>query len=55
MDTYSKMVYFDIYCEKCKYSGLDETKDPCNECLEIREREGTHVPEYWEGKNENRS
>ena len=55
MNTDLKEVRFDIYCGKCKHSDLKETKDPCNECLEVTMREGTHVPENWEGKNENRS
>lgn len=28
-----KEVYFDKYCEKCKYKDLKEAKDPCHECL----------------------
>ena len=28
-----KEVYFNIYCKTCKYYGLDENQDPCNECL----------------------
>lgn len=28
-----KEVYFDKYCEKCKYKDLKEVKDPCHECL----------------------
>lgn len=49
MDENLKEVRFDIYCGKCKYSARDEAKDPCNECLEVGMRDGTHVPEYWEG------
>lgn len=28
-----KEVYFDQYCKSCKYHGLEESKDPCNDCL----------------------
>lgn len=28
-----KEVDFKTYCPKCKYKKLEETKDPCNECL----------------------
>ena len=27
-----KEVYFDQYCKSCKYHGLEESKDPCNDC-----------------------
>lgn len=26
-----KEVYFDQYCKSCKYHGLEESKDPCND------------------------
>ena len=29
-----KEVYFDKYCKTCKYSDVDDVKDPCNECLD---------------------
>ena len=28
-----KEVYFDQYCKSCKHHGLEESKDPCNDCL----------------------
>lgn len=46
-----KEVQFDIYCKRCKYRDYKEAQDPCNDCLEVAMREGTHVPEYWEGNN----
>ena len=27
-----KEVYFDQYCKSCKHHGLEESKDPCNDC-----------------------
>jgi hypothetical protein len=31
-------MYFEVdfhkYCKTCKHEKLDETKDPCNECLD---------------------
>lgn len=44
----AKEVYFDVYCQHCKYYGLDAEYDPCNECLGIGAREGSHRPEYFE-------
>ena len=29
----NKIVRFDIYCDKCKHKELDESLEPCNECL----------------------
>ena len=43
-----KEVDFKTYCATCKHKGLEETKDPCNECLETGMREGTFKPEKWE-------
>ena len=50
MDENLKEVRFDIYCDRCKYRDYKEGQDPCNDCLEVGMREGTHVPEHWEGK-----
>lgn len=33
MNTRTKECWFDVYCQKCKYSAVEETDDPCNECL----------------------
>lgn len=43
-----KEVDFAACCKTCKFKGLKETKDPCNDCLEVAMREGTSVPEKWE-------
>lgn len=51
-DSELKTVLFDIYCKQCKYRDYEETQDPCNECLELGMREGTHVPERWKGRNQ---
>ena len=51
MDNQMKFVEFDIYCKRCKYSKVNETEEPCNECLNIPQRVNTHVPEYWESEN----
>lgn len=28
-----KEVYFHEYCKTCKHCDVEDTKDPCNECL----------------------
>ena len=33
MQTRTKEVDFHEYCRKCKYQGVKEVDDPCNECL----------------------
>lgn len=30
---HTKEVYYSEWCKNCKYRDLDETHDPCNECL----------------------
>ena len=40
----TKEVYFNEFCPKCKYSDIDETDDPCNECLIHGSNENTHRP-----------
>ena len=39
-----KEVDFKNYCSKCKYKNLEETKDPCNECLTEGARLNTRKP-----------
>ena len=35
MDETTEMeVNFKYYCKLCKYENLEETKDPCNDCLD---------------------
>ena len=29
----NKEVYFNKYCQSCKYNNTKEYKDPCNDCL----------------------
>lgn len=33
MDHEEKIVDYYTWCQKCKHQNLDETKEPCNECL----------------------
>lgn len=51
MDDEKMEVRFDIYCEKCKYAELNETWNPCNECLAQPWNENSQKPiNYVEGK-----
>lgn len=47
-----KEVYFNVYCNKCKYAEKSGHEDPCNDCLAVGAREGTHKPEKFEEKED---
>lgn len=46
-----KEVYFDQYCKSCKHHGLEESKDPCNDCLAEPGNTNSHKPMNYESKN----
>lgn len=41
---------FHTYCPRCEYRRLEETEDPCNECLSIPMNEDTHKPIHFREK-----
>lgn len=45
-----KEVYFDQYCKTCKHEKLDETDDPCDDCLNEPMNVNSHKPTMWEEK-----
>ena len=45
-----KEVYFDQYCEKCKYKDIEETEEPCDECMGESTNWNTHRPVKYEEK-----
>lgn len=47
MESKQKEVRFDLYCKTCKYYKLDESEDPCNECLNEPSNEDSHKPVNW--------
>ena len=47
-----KEVFFDIYCETCKYKKRPETANPCWDCLEEPVNVDSHKPVYWEKNDE---
>lgn len=50
METSTKEVYFNVYCEKCAYKDKKETEDPCDECLSVPVNSNSHKPIRWEEK-----
>ena len=51
MEDADKEVYFHAYCKTCKYWGLPDVKDPCNECLGEPCNKNSHKPVYWEARD----
>lgn len=47
-----KMVWFNGYCQKCKYLNKKENEEPCDECLEHPINEDSHKPVKFEDKGE---
>ena len=45
-----KEVYFDKYCETCKFKERREDEDPCDECLAETVNLYSHKPVYWKEK-----
>lgn len=45
-----KEVDFETYCLMCSHYDLEETEEPCNECLDCSTRYATHVPLNYDGK-----
>lgn len=50
MDEHYKEVYFDQYCKTCKYWELEDTEEPCNECLGEPTNLYSHKPVKWKEK-----
>lgn len=50
MENHLKLVDFTKWCPKCKYEKVDETEEPCNECLAYPANEDSTKPVNWEGK-----
>ena len=47
-DSEYKEVMFNIYCTSCKHALLDDTKEPCAECLDNTANLYSHRPVKWE-------
>lgn len=46
-----KEVYFDDYCDSCKYANLDEDDTPCDECLSNPVNVYSHKPVKYKEKD----
>ena len=38
------------WCNQCKYKNIDDTEDPCYECLDEPVNIDSHKPVYFEDK-----
>ena len=52
MDENYKEVYFGQYCQLCRFETLDETEDPCRECLTNPVNLYSHKPVMFKPKDE---
>jgi len=50
MEENVKEVDFRVYCPVCKHYELEETKDPCNECLAQGWNIESHKPIHFEDR-----
>lgn len=48
MEYLFKEVDFTTYCKSCKYTEIDDVKDPCNECLAEPKNLHSSKPVKWE-------
>lgn len=52
MEIIEKFVEFNKYCKTCKYERLEDSKDPCCECLGKPVNLYSTKPVNWEAKEE---
>lgn len=43
-----KIVEYDKWCESCKHYKLEESEDPCHDCLADPFNNDSHKPVNWE-------
>ena len=48
----TKEVYFSLYCHQCANKDVDETEDPCNDCLAHPFNQWSHKPVYFKEKTD---
>lgn len=53
METPYKHVRFHEYCQTCVHKNVEETKEPCNECLTHTVNLYSHKPVNYEKKGGN--
>ena len=49
-----KEVYFNQYCKTCQHKDVDESEDPCDECLNEPVNSYSHKPVNYEEKERSR-
>lgn len=49
-----KEVYFHKYCETCEHRKVENTEEPCDECLSEPTNLNTHRPAKYEEKETRR-
>ena len=54
MENSQKQVYFDKFCKTCQNEKLDESKDPCNECLDNPVNANCRVPVMYKDKEKSK-
>lgn len=47
-----KEVRYDEYCKKCMYEDLDESQDPCDDCLNEPSNTDSHKPVCYKERAE---
>lgn len=52
MEIVEKEVFFDEYCNKCKFWDKQESEDPCHECLNNFTNTYSHKPVMFKPKDE---
>lgn len=50
MEKKEKIVDFHKYCKNCKYVAVNETDNPCNDCLNCPTNTNTSEPINFEEK-----
>lgn len=51
MDDNMKLVDFDRFCPNCKYENIENTEDPCDECLGSPALQYSHKPINFKKKD----
>lgn len=50
LDCENKEVYFGEYCKKCEHFKVEDSEEPCNECLENPFNLYSHKPVNFKEK-----
>lgn len=53
MEDNYKEVFFGVFCASCKHRNLNESEDPCNECLGATVNLNSHKPINYKKEDAN--